>query len=676
MRLPTILLALTFCSALPARADKRVDDAIAKAEAQLAKGKPDEAIKLLQKAATQAPRDPEPSLALAKLYTRVGRLDDAGAALGKAGELAASAPLAVKARVRASQSVFALRVGTTGDALAFARQAVEAAAGAESLAALARAHARTAVAAARETAARAVRAAPDSAAAQTGLGAALFAARLDAEAETAYRRAVQLEPGSATAGAGLALALAGQGKAAPALEAARAATQADAHSAEAQAALGLAALAQDPEDRKSDAMAAVQQASLLEPKNALVTLQLGRVFESRGQLDDAATAYGRAAELDPSWPAPRVAALSLRLRKGDAAGALTGLRALPEDLRKSGDSDLLLGRILSQKEEWVGALLALDRAVVALPGLAEAQALRGAAAYNTGDLKLAADAYGRAVELRPDTLAYLSSYATHLAYDGRADEGLAALQKVVARPEGQQAESFMQLGAIYRSFKPPRVNDAVAAYEKALKLDPKNGQAALGVALSYRAGKQWPRAISAYEKVEQAFPRLAGEAQLGTAWCHLSSGDISKARFFTGLAARAGADVGAIRQALSQPVGSGSAGEDLSELAGRLRSKNGGIQARAAKGLLDLGGPAVPALADALQRPATSPAVRQLIVDGLGTLGPAARDALPQLDRLAKAAPTEPRPDDPVDAKALRDREARLASSAQSASEKIRSRPR
>ena len=423
-------------------------------------------------------------------------------------------------------------------------------------------------------------------------------------------------------------------------------------------------------------MAAVQQASLLEPKNALVTLQLGRVFESRGQLDDAATAYGRAAELDPSWPAPRVAALGLRLRKGDAAGALTGLRALPEDLRKSGDSDLLLGRILSQKEEWAGALLALDRAVVALPGLAEAQALRGAAAYNTGDLKLAADAYGRAVELRPDTLAYLSSYGTHLAYDGRADEGLAALQKVVARPEGQQAETFMQLGAIYRSFKPPRVNDAVAAYEKALKLDPKNGQAALGVALSYRAGKQWPRAISAYEKVEQAFPRLAGEAQLGTAWCHLSSGDISKARFFTGLAARAGADVGAIRQALSQPNGPASAGEDLSELAGRLRSKNGGIQARAAKALLDLGGPAVPSLAEALPRPTTSPAVRQLIVDGLGTLGPAARDALPQLDRLAKAAPTEPRPEDPADAKALRDRDARLASSAQAASEKIRARPR
>ena len=672
MRLPSTLLALTVCAALPAWADKRLDDAVAKAEAQLAKGKPEEAVKVLQKAASQAPRDPEPPLALARMFTRLGRLDEAGKALGKAGELAGTAPANVRARVRASQSTFALRVGTAGEALALALQALEASAGPESLAALARAQARLDAPAARDTAARAVQAAPDSAAAQVALGAALLAARLDDEAEAAYRRAVQLEPGSAAAGTGLALALAGQGRAAPALEAARAATQADPHAAEAQAALGLAALAQDPDDKKSEAIAAVQQASLLEPKNAVVKLALGRVFESRGQLDEAATAYGQAAELDSSWSAPRVAALGVRLRQGDAAGALAGLRALPEDLRTSGESELLLGRLLSQKEEWASALAALDLGVAALPGLAEAQALRGTAAYNAGDLKLAADAYGRAVERSPDNLAYLSSYGLYLSYDGRLEEGLAVLLKVTARPDGQEVDAFMKLGAIYRSFKPPRVAEAVAAYEKALRLDPKNGQAALGVALSYRAGKQWARAISAYERVEQAHPRLKGEALLGTAWCHYMSGDDSRARFYTGLAARAGADVGGIRQALSRPAGAATTGVDLAELSDGLRSKSGGIQARAAKGLLALGPPAVPSLAEALARKGTSIAVRELIVDGLGSLGPAAREALPQLDRLGKTAPPKPGPQDSSEESALLAREARLVASAQAASERIR----
>jgi tetratricopeptide (TPR) repeat protein len=673
MRLVSILLALALGAALPAWADKRLDDAVKKAEAQLAKGKEAEAVKILQKAAAQAPRDPEPPLALARMYLRLGKLDEAGQALAKAGELAGAAPAGVRARVRVSQSTFALRAGTAGEALAFARQAVEGQASPESLAALARAQARLGdTAAARETAERAAGAAADSAPVQAARGDALRAAWLNQEAEAAYRRALQLEPGSAVAGTGLALALAARGQAAPALEAARAAVAAHPQVGEAQAALALAWLASDPEDKKSEAMAAAYQAAALEPKSPFPQLVLGRVFEARGQADTATSAYGEATTLDPTWPAPRVASLAAQLRRGDAAGALAGLRALPEELRRSGEADLLLGRLLAQQEEWGGALVALDRAVAALPGLAEAHAERGTAAYNAGELKLAADSTGRAVELDPDNLAYLSTHALYLGYDGRPEEGLAAMLRTTARPEAQTADAFMQLGGIYRSFKPPRVAEAVAAYEKVLKLDPKNGRAALGVAESYREGRQWARATSAYERVEQAHPRLRGEALLGEAWCYYWSGDDTRAKFYTGLAVRAGADVDEIRQAFSRPPGATRTAVDLAELTDQLRSKNAGVQARAVKGLLELGRPAVPSLAAALQRKGTSLAAREQIVDGLGRLGPAAREALPQLDRLAKAAPPAPGPQETSETTALRDREARLVASAQAASAKIR----
>jgi hypothetical protein len=65
--------------------------------------------------------------------------------------------------------------------------------------------------------------------------------------------------------------------------------------------------------------------------------------------------------------------------------------------------------------------------------------------------------------------------------------------------------------------------------------------------------------------------------------------------------------------------------------------------------------------------------VRERIVDGLGRLGPAAREALPQLDRLGKTPPPEPGARDSGEEKALREREARLVASAQAASAKIRS---
>jgi tetratricopeptide (TPR) repeat protein len=216
------------------------------------------------------------------------------------------------------------------------------------------------------------------------------------------------------------------------------------------------------------------------------------------------------------------------------------------------------------------------------------------------------------------------------------------------------------------------VAEAVEAYEQALKLDPKNGQAAMGVARSYRAGRQWARAITAYERVTDRFPRLEREALLGSAWCYYFSGDDTRARFYTGLAARAGADVGAIRQAFSRPPAGAVDDAERAELAEGLRSKNAGAQARAVKSLLELGRPGVPSLAAALAREGTSLAAREMIVDGLGSLGPAARDALPQLDRLAAAAPPAPGAGESDEAKALREREARLPASARAAADKIR----
>ena len=186
-------------------------------------------------------------------------------------------------------------------------------------------------------------------------------------------------------------------------------------------------------------MAAVQQGSFLEPKNPLVKLTLGRVFESRGQLEQARAAYAEAAGLDPSWPAPRVAAAVAAAAQGDADGALAGVRALPDELQALGrgaaaarQAAAAQGRLRGRREG-----RARPRRCAALPGLAEAQAALGSAAYNVGELKLAADAYGRAVALEPDNLGYLSNYGLFLGYDDRLEEGLAVLLKVTQRPEGK-----------------------------------------------------------------------------------------------------------------------------------------------------------------------------------------------------------------------------------------------
>ena len=312
-------------------------------------------------------------------------------------------------------------------------------------------------------------------------------------------------------------------------------------------------------------------------------------------------------------------------------------------------------------------------ATAALPGLAEAQAAHGTAAYYVGELKLAADAYGRAVAIDPENLAYLSNYGLFLGYDDRLEEGLAVLLKVTARPEGQDPGAFINLGWLYRHFRPPRVAEAVAAYEKALKVDPKNVKAALGVALSYRAGGQWARAVTAYERVSQVYPKLYGEAMLGSAWCYFRSGDDYRARFFAGLAAKSGVGVGPLRNALLGPPKAGAAtlktADELNELVLQLDEKNAGEQALAVQRLLGLGRGAVPSLAGALREPGTAIAVREAIVAGFARMGPAAHEALPQLERSIKAGP---RVSGPQASPAEKAREAKLISSMEGAAAKIR----
>jgi Flp pilus assembly protein TadD len=63
MRLVRMLPVLVLCTALPAGADKKLDEAVAKAEQQLARGKPDEAVKVLQKAAAPSSPGSEAQLA-------------------------------------------------------------------------------------------------------------------------------------------------------------------------------------------------------------------------------------------------------------------------------------------------------------------------------------------------------------------------------------------------------------------------------------------------------------------------------------------------------------------------------------------------------------------------------------------------------------------------------------
>src|SRR5262245_33848168 len=176
----------------PARADKKLDDAVARAEQQLQRGHPEEGVKGLQKLAEQAPAA-DVYAALARFQWKTGDAEGAAKSAAKAVELSASAAPAARSEVLTSISSLTLKRGAGKEALAQAQDAVKAQETPAALAALARAQVRTQQnVAAMQSAEKALQAGASSAVAQEAHGEALLASGRAAEADAAFRKAMQL----------------------------------------------------------------------------------------------------------------------------------------------------------------------------------------------------------------------------------------------------------------------------------------------------------------------------------------------------------------------------------------------------------------------------------------------------------------------------------------------------
>src|SRR3954468_10916500 len=111
-----LVVVSTLVAASPVWADKKLDDAVAKANDLISKGRPEDAVKAVQKACN--PPTVECQLALANVQRRTATGDDfaaANASVAKAVEIATTP--ADKARALAAQEEVDLNTGKSKDAL-------------------------------------------------------------------------------------------------------------------------------------------------------------------------------------------------------------------------------------------------------------------------------------------------------------------------------------------------------------------------------------------------------------------------------------------------------------------------------------------------------------------------------------------------------------------------------
>ena len=665
LRATILTLGCLGLSAMPLLADKKFDDAVAKVEEQIRKEKTDEAIKTAEKLVEQQP-GAEAQIIMSRLYERLGNIDGAAQALAQA---VATGNGPSRAHALAAQAAFELRVSSGQQALGHAQDAVTLDATPYTLSTLARAQERIGDApAALETAQRAVEAGPQNPLAHAAVGYALLGLGRNDEAIATFKQALSLAPKDDCllcdefkvnyARVEMARALLATGNAAEAIVVAREATEKDPQSGRAFAVLGAAILADDPKNW-SDAIAQAQQGAFVNPKNPIVRVEVARIFEAAGNVQQAESAYRMALQVDPAYAPAQVALIQVQIRRGELEGALADAQKLVEKAPQSGPANVELGRILLRKGELKQAIAPLEAAVKYSPGVAEAQAMLGTAYQYTGMPDEAAASYEKAVELDPKNLMYRTTYGLLLGVTGRSADGIAELKKVIESPGYKETGAWTNLGWIYRNMDPRQPEESVAAYKKALELDPQNAQAALGMGWAYSYAKAWPEAIAAFEKGMQIEPKTASESYNGIAWCHYFNKEMTLARAFLKKAQDLDRNDTRLLEAIERyetavAKGKAEAEKAMAEAEARRRESNlvarliqtlrTGESAARARAALDLaaeaGAEAVPALTWALQEEDRD--LRMAAAQALGNIGRAARDALPTLKHLIETQEDPP----------------------------------
>lgn len=665
-----VLLSAVSLASTEARADVKTDQAIAKAEEQFAKGKPDEAIKSLVKLAAGTP-SVEAYLALGRLQEMNGNADDAAASIAKAVDVSASAAPALKAQALAASAHLALRNGTGAFALDMATKAVAADKNGVSLGTLASAQARAGDSnAAHASADAAIAAGATSSAAYAGKGDAFTASGQAAEAVGAYRKAIELDPRNVTAQVGLVYALIASNKAAEAKPIALKATEMDKNSGPAFAALGYAISAEKKFDGNhpswSDAIAQAQQGVFLAPKNPQVQVVVAKLFEARGNYDQAQVAYLAAIAADPGYTPAKSAIIMNNFRRGDIDGALKAAEELVKANPNSPEANKMYGEFLARKGQYKEAIPPLEKATAAMPTNADAWAILAHSYHMTRSFEDGKDAYAKAVQLNPANNEIKSNYGLLLGMSGDPDKGTQVLVDLINSPGYKSAAGFANYGWVLSRVKPPRAGEAIAAYKKAIELEPHNAGLYFGMGWAQYYAQNYPEAIAAFEKSGSMDKAYLAETRGAVGWCQYfmavneskTAPNFAATKAAIAAAEGAGRPDGRLAEAVARyekAILEGKAAEaaaaaaaaraeaaqdmvDIGKLTRQLRSQSMQQRVDAAKALASAGADAAEALGYAIE---TDPIidVREAATDSLRRMGAGARKALPALNRYIRSIP-------------------------------------
>ena len=236
--------------------------------------------------------------------------------------------------------------------------------------------------------------------------------------------------------------------------------------------------------RLNDAVADLQKAIQLRPKQYQAYVNLAQAYEKQQKPAEAVKEMDRAIQLEPGRVFLYRRRARLEIQRGDDAAALKDLdQAIalepPGSLSVALAEDLLeRGRLLSRQQKYKEGIEAYDRALAIRPELAVAHRWRAEAMLKTGQAEDAIGAFNQYLRQggAPDANVYRARAQAKVALDRWAD-AVDDYSKAIA---GKPDDTPSYIGRGWAHVQAKALPSARADFEKAVGLEPKNPYALLG----------------------------------------------------------------------------------------------------------------------------------------------------------------------------------------------------
>ena len=236
--------------------------------------------------------------------------------------------------------------------------------------------------------------------------------------------------------------------------------------------------------RGSDALASLQNAASLLPRDAEAHSNLGAVLQDVGRLDEAIASYRQALQIEPDF-------LEVHYNLGNALHELGRLVEAEASYRwviqaepNFAEAHSNLGGTLHDMGRLNEAEASFRRALQIAPSLAEIHNNLGNTLKDLNRLAEAEASYNRALQIKPDYAEALCNLGNTLQELGRPGEAEISYRRALQiKPD--YAEALGNLGGTLQELGRP--DEAEASYKRALQIKPDHAGALDNLALLFNA---------------------------------------------------------------------------------------------------------------------------------------------------------------------------------------------